>query len=80
MVLDTKGLSINAIAQSFKPQLPQGITIEKGGTLFKQGAKNVGIDELNWDDKERVLRLLFAKMNGLELNQSEDVLPPVTVE
>lgn len=28
-------------------------------------AKNIDIGDLTWNDKERVLRLLFAKMNGV---------------
>lgn len=31
---------------------------------YKPGSK-VEISELTWEEKEQVLRLLFAKMNGL---------------
>ena len=34
--------------------------------MLNQG-KKVDINDLSWQDKERVLRLLFAKMNGIAL-------------
>ncbi|KAM3850902.1 basal body-orientation factor 1 [Vipera latastei] len=38
----------------------------------------VDISELTWEQKERVLRLLFAKMNGLRHRKYSQVLVPVT--
>lgn len=36
---------------------------EKGGATNAQGEK-VDLNDLEWEDRERVLRLLFSKMNA----------------
>ncbi|XP_042301527.1 basal body-orientation factor 1 isoform X2 [Sceloporus undulatus] len=38
----------------------------------------VDISELTWEQKENVLRLLFAKMNGLRLRKHSQALVPIT--
>ena len=38
--------------------------------------KEVDIKDLQWEDKEKLLRILFAKMNGLEVIQSNQSLEP----
>ncbi|KAJ3392087.1 hypothetical protein HDU84_004796 [Entophlyctis sp. JEL0112] len=37
------------------------------------GQKSIDIHDLSWSDKERVLRLLFAKMNGVGLGVENEV-------
>ena len=39
-------------------------------TLEAESDKQVDIKDLSWQDKERVLRILFAKMNGLSVVQN----------
>ncbi|KAJ3074238.1 hypothetical protein HDU98_011806 [Podochytrium sp. JEL0797] len=39
------------------------------------GPAQVDIKDLSWPDKERVLRLLFAKMNGVALGVEDDLQP-----
>jgi hypothetical protein len=36
----------------------------------------VDINDLSWEDKERILRILFAKMNGVNLVHENDRKPP----
>jgi len=38
---------------------------------------NVDISELTWEQKERVLRFLFAKMNGTKDLNTNKKLPPI---
>ncbi len=47
---------------------------EKPGSAFKPGPE-IDIGQLTWEDKERVLRLLFAQMNGL-IPEVSDQAPP----
>lgn len=68
LVLDAKGLSNAAIKDNFKPVGPihDYASVEKEESIFKKTQLNaIKIEDLTWSDKERVLRLLFAKMNGI---------------
>lgn len=72
MVLDTKGLSLAAFRDNFKPLIPlhDYISVEKEESVFKNTQlKTISMEELSWSDRERVLRLLFAKMNGVSGGQ-----------
>ncbi|KAJ3037794.1 hypothetical protein HDV00_001295 [Rhizophlyctis rosea] len=44
-----------------------GGDLEGGGGGLASRSKKVDIAELKWEDKERILRLLFARMNGVSL-------------
>ncbi|XP_067848111.1 basal body-orientation factor 1-like isoform X2 [Heptranchias perlo] len=44
--------------------------MEKADKCIRVG--KVNISNLTWEQKERVLRLLFAKMNGLKINSTQD--------
>lgn len=45
-----------------------------GGTEKAGSDSGVDLNDLSWNDKERVLRVLFAQMNGLSLTPSSPVL------
>lgn len=68
LVLDAKGLSNAAMRDNFKPIAPihDYASVEKEESIFKNTTlQAIKIEELSWSDRERVLRLLFAKMNGI---------------
>ncbi len=67
-------------------------TIKPKESAFKDKTA-VKIEDLDWSDKERVLRIMFAKMNGYEFEEAapvkpasarridtQDKLPPIDVE
>jgi hypothetical protein len=37
---------------------------EKGGATTNAQGEKVDLNDLEWEDRERVLRLLFSKMNA----------------
>ena len=43
----------------------------------RQELEEVKISDMTWEQKERVLRLLFAKMNGVATTTSSSHLPPL---
>jgi len=45
--------------------------IEEQKLREKKNAEKVDITQLSWKDKERVLRVLFAKMNGIVMQSSD---------
>uniref|UniRef100_UPI00398E85C7 basal body-orientation factor 1-like n=1 Tax=Pristiophorus japonicus TaxID=55135 RepID=UPI00398E85C7 len=45
--------------------------MEEADKCFQVG--KVNISDLTWEQKERVLRLLFAKMNGLKTNRKQSI-------
>ena len=42
------------------------------------GSKLKHFSDLTWEQKERVIRLLFAKMNGVQKEKKFQKLPPIT--
>jgi hypothetical protein len=68
-VLQNKSIPLPALS-TFRPnpQIPVSLT-EDSQSAFKDGSKSFNIADLSWADKERVLRLLFAKMNGAEIQK-----------
>eukprot|EP01041_Mallomonas_annulata_P003762 gene3762-7465_t len=51
---------------SIKPNAIDILEPKTKSTLYQRNVDKVFIKDLTWDDKETVLRLLFAKMNGLQ--------------
>ena len=53
------------------------------GVCCRMGVKgNIDISDLTWEQKEKVLRFLFAKMNGAKdgrLKPTPPALPPVPI-
>jgi hypothetical protein len=44
---------------------------EKSSYESKQKEEKVDIKDLSWEDKEKILRILFAKMNGVTLGSDK---------
>jgi hypothetical protein len=75
----------------FQGAMPSVKTFSKGGynstnTVQKDIAEasdwnnvppNTDISDLTWEQKERVIRLLFAKMNGVDNEQMKVSKPPL---
>ncbi len=59
----------------FENRQQKQTTINSGPTITEQleSGKRVSIQDLSWDDKELVLRVLFAKMNGTQSAASHSV-------
>lgn len=70
--LNIHGKNLHYLEQPAQSNLPQG------------AVENVVIKDLTWEDKELVLRVLFAKMNGKQSNAQKTVknktkkMPPAT--
>lgn len=55
-------------------QKPFSLEVEEVGD--DQDEDKIDIKDLKWEDKEKLLRVLFAKMNGLALVQSYESIGP----
>ncbi|KAJ3128779.1 hypothetical protein HK098_003545 [Nowakowskiella sp. JEL0407] len=84
-VMATKGLSF-PIIQSFRPAQPEGQEPTEASNQNNDVPENepptvpqpsqIDISDLQWIDKERILRLLFAKMNGVALGPRKTITQP----
>jgi hypothetical protein len=61
-------------ASSSQQQSTSTTAAEAAGTGSLPAAGGIDINELSWQDRERVLRLLFAKLNGRAAEQQPLVL------
>ena len=49
--------------------MPHGSSSQRSGDPTKAFSDKVDLNDLEWEDRERVLRLLFSKMNaGVQTN------------
>jgi hypothetical protein len=62
--------------KSFRTQTNQNSLCIDDEELKESGDNKVDIKDLKWEDKEKLLRVLFAKMNGLVVSQNYDLAKP----
>jgi hypothetical protein len=62
--------------KSFRSQTTQNACIIEAEEVKEISDDKVDIKYLKWEDKEKILRVLFAKMNGLVVVQSNDHIRP----
>lgn len=49
-------------------------------TNLREDKSAVSLKELSWEDKEKVLRILFAKMNGVSLDNDSEKIEKSRIE
>jgi hypothetical protein len=71
----TKGLNSKTVIPPLKPLKkddPKQILCEQQEVNIDDSKDNITIKDLKLEDKEKVLRILFAKMNGVTLENEPD--------